>query len=247
LAAGFAGGVFPGLESLRGILPMNDHRSFHLWWLALAAALVPLITIHVTFTVSVLEGHVDLCNPYWDSCTSISRTGRHGTSYFIFKGTMLPAALLGILFWWLNGRWLRQLGIHSSGVGWIPWLGLVASVSLGAYTLALGHAGDGFNLIRRIGVVLYFSLTFICELLVSAALRSHPMWKHTGTRLLNLCQLALGVGILSVILNGVAPEFYCRKDDAFEWILAFLINAHAIWLALLWRKNRFRVRLWADS
>ena len=111
----------------------------------------------------------------------------------------------------------------------------------------LGHAGDGFNLIRRIGVVLYFSLTFICELMVSSGLRSHPLWKNTGMRLLNLCQLILAVGILSVILNGWAPEFYSRKDDAFEWILAFLINAHALWLALLWKKNRSRVRLWSDS
>lgn len=223
---------------------MTDHRSFPLWWLALAAALVPLLTIHITFAVSVLEGHVELCIPYWDSCTSISRTGRYGTSYFIFKGTMLPAALLGILFWWLNSRWLRQLGIHSAGVAWIPWLGLVASLSLAAYTLALGHAGDGFNLIRRIGVVLYFSLTFICELLISGALARHPQWVQTGRKLMNLCLLTLGVGILSVIIDGVAPEFHDTKDDAFEWVLAALINIHALWLALLWRKNRFRARLW---
>lgn len=224
---------------------MADHRSFNLWWLALVAGLVPLLTIHITFAVSVLEGYVELCIPYWDSCTSISRTGRHGTSYFIFKGTMLPAALLGILFWWLNGRWLRQLGVHSRGVAWIPWLGLVASVSLGAYTLALGHAGEGFNLIRRVGVVLYFSLTFICELLVSAGLRSHPEWRQAGTRLMNLCLATLGVGILSVILTGVVPDFYSTKDDAFEWVLAALINAHALCLAFLWRRNRFRARLWA--
>lgn len=224
---------------------MADHRYFQLWWLALIAGLVPLLTIHITFAVSVLEGYVELCIPYWDSCTSISRTGRHGTSYFIFKGTMLPAALLGIAFWWLNGRWLRQLGVHSRGVAWIPWLGLVASISLGAYTLALGHAGEGFNLIRRVGVVLYFSLTFICELLVSAGLRSHPEWRQAGTRLMNLCMATLGVGILSVILTGVVPEFYSRKDDAFEWVLAALINAHALWLAFLWRRSRFRARLWA--
>lgn len=225
---------------------MADHRTFHLWWLALATALVPFLTIHITFVISVIEGHVDLCIPYWDSCTSISRTGRHGTSYFIFKGSMLPAALLGIMFWWLNGRWLQQLHVSLKGIAWIPWLGLVASISLAAYTLALGHAGDGFNLIRRIGVVLYFSLTFICELLVSFGLQSHPHWKQTGRRLINLCQLTLGIGILSVILTGVVPEFYSRKDDAFEWILAVLINAHALWLALLWRRNRFRVRLWTD-
>lgn len=225
---------------------MTDHRSFQLWWLAFAAALVPLLTIHVTFAVSVIEGHVEFCIPYWDSCTSISRTGRHGTSYFIFKGTMLPAALLGIMFWWLNDRWLRQLGVHSKGAAWIPWLGLVASVALAAYTLALGHSGEGFNLVRRTGVVLYFSLTFICELLVSVGLQHHPQWKQTGTRLIHLCQLTLGIGILSVILDAVAPEFYSRNDDAFEWILAALINAHALWLALLWRRNRFRVRLWTD-
>jgi Frag1/DRAM/Sfk1 family len=223
---------------------MTDHRSFPLWWLALAAALVPLLTIHITFAVSVLEGHVELCIPYWDSCTSISRTGRYGTSYFIFKGTMLPASVLGILFWWLNSRWLRQLGIHSRGVAWIPWLGLIASLALAAYTLALGHAGDGFNLIRRTGVVLYFALTFICEVLVSGGLRHHPQWTQTGRKLTNLCMFTLGVGIVSVIIDGVAPEFHNRRDDAFEWVLAALVNAHALWLALLWRKNRFRARLW---
>lgn len=219
--------------------------SVSLWGLALVAGLIPLLTIHATFAVSVLEGHVSFCVPYWDSCTSISRTGREGTSYFIFKGTMLPAAALGIVFWWLNGRWLRQLGVNTWGVLWVPWLGLIAGLALGVYTLALGHAGDGFNLTRRIGVVLYFSFTFICQLLISAGLRSHPLWRHPGNRLLNLCQFTLAVGILSVMLNGVMPEFYSRRDDAFEWILALLINLHALWLAWLWRKSRFRMRLWA--
>lgn len=221
------------------------HRSLSLWWLALAAALVPLVTIHLTFAVSVAEGHVSLCMPYWDSCTSISRTGRHGIAYFIFKGAMLPAAVLGILFWWLNGLWLRQLGVNSRGVAWVPWLGLIACVALALYTLALGHAGDGFNLIRRIGVVLYFALTYLCQLLVSACLASHPRWWLAGRRLLRLCQLTLAIGILSVILTAVVPEYYSQKDDAFEWVLALLINLHALWLALLWRRSGFRARLWA--
>ncbi|MDV3504303.1 hypothetical protein [Marinobacter sp. M-5] len=58
--------------------------------------------------------------------------------------------------------------------------------------------------------------------------------------------LALGVytlalDTLSVMLNGVMPEFYSRRNDAFEWILALLINLHALWLAWLWRKSRFRM------
>ena len=57
-----------------------------------AAALLPLVTIHVCFLVSVFEGHIDLCFPYWEGCSSISRAGRHGTAYFLFKGGMMPAA-----------------------------------------------------------------------------------------------------------------------------------------------------------
>ncbi|WP_092013524.1 hypothetical protein [Marinobacter daqiaonensis] len=224
----------------------NRYRGISLWWLAMAAALTPLITIHTTFVVSILEGHVSWCVPYWDSCTSISRTGRYGTSYFIFKGTMLPAAILGVLFWFLNSQWLLQLGATSRGRPWIPWLGLVACASLAAYTLALGHAGDGFYLIRRIGVVLYFALTYIAQLLISSALTGHPRWRRSGQHLLWLCELTLAVGILSVILSAVAPTVYSQTDDAFEWVLALLINLHAIWLAVLWKKSGFRARLWAE-
>jgi len=223
---------------------MHNHNSVRLWWLALAAALVPFLTIHLTFVVSVLEGYISMCVPYWDSCTSISRTGRHGTAYFIFKGSMLPAAIVGIVFWYGNRVWLSQLGLRSASTAWVPWLGLVAGLALILYTVALGHEGDGFNLMRRIGVVLYLSLTFLCELLVSAALRQHPAWHRQGQYLLGICQLTLLVGIVSVLLNGLAPEVYSRTDDAFEWVFALLINVHAFWLALLWRRSDFHVRFW---
>jgi len=217
-----------------------------LWWLAMAAALIPLITIHTTFAVSILEGHISWCIPYWDSCTSISRTGRYGLSYFIFKGTMLPAAILGILFWYLNGRWLLQMGATSRGRPWIPWLGFVACTALAAYTLALGHEGDGYNLTRRIGVVLYFSLTYIAQLLISSGLKGHPRWHASGKHLLWWCELTLSVGILSVIVDAVVPEVHDQIDDAIEWILALLINLHAIWIAVLWKRSGFRARLWAE-
>jgi len=220
-------------------------RSVPLWWLALAAALIPLLSIHTTFTVAVFEGYISWCIPYWDSCTSISRTGRHGTAYFIFKGAMLPAALLGILFWWLNSLWLLQLGAPGRGQLWIPWLGLVACIALAAYTLALGHEGEGFNLIRRIGVVLYFSLTYIAQLLISSALKDHPRWHQSGKRLLWLSEVTLAVGFLSVILTAAAPDLYSQIDNAFEWILALLINLHALWVALLWRQSSFRAKLLA--
>lgn len=214
-----------------------------LWGLALAASLIPLVTIHMTYLVSAIEGHVPWCMPYWDSCTSISRTGRYGVSYFIFKGAMLPAALLGIMFWWLNARWLRRLGASGRGITWLPWLGLVACLFLAAYTMALGHAGDTFRFIRRTGVILYFSLTFIAQLLLTAALLTLPAWRDWARRLMRVCQTALAIGILSVILTTFAYGLYSQIDDAFEWVLALLVNGHALAVAWLWWKSDFRAQL----
>lgn len=159
---------------------------------------------------------------------------------------MLPAALLGALFWWLNRLWLLQLDAPGYGKLWVPWLGLVAAIALAAYTLALGHEGEGFNLTRRIGVVLYFSLTYIALLLISSALRDHPRWHQSGNRLLGLSAVTLAVGILSVLLTALLPELYSQIDNAFEWVLALLLNVHALWVALLWRQSSFQARLLAQ-
>ena len=47
----------------------------------------------------------------------------------------------------------------------------------------------------------------------------------------------------AVILTTVVPDWYSQKDDAFEWVLALLINLHALWLALLWRRSGFRASI----
>ncbi|MBE0485785.1 hypothetical protein [Marinobacter sp.] len=47
-------------------------------------------------------------------------------------------------------------------------------------------------------------------------------------------------------MTALVPDWYSQKDDAFEWVLALLINLHAPWLALLWRRRDFRARLWAQ-
>ena len=160
--------------------------------IAWLAALLPLVTIHLCFVVSAAEGHIDWCLPYWDGCSSISRAGRHGTAYFLFKGGMIPALVMQALFWTLNRRWLRACGGPDQRSLMI--MGWVAAFCLLLYTLTLGHRGDTFHLLRRIGVMGYFGLTFIAQLRLSAALAALPDWSHAGRRLLRLCALALGLG-----------------------------------------------------
>ena len=77
--------------------------------LGLFIALWPILVAHAAYAISVMEGHVLACNPYWDGCTSISKAGRHGWANHLFRGALLPYTPLLALYWWLNQRWLLAL------------------------------------------------------------------------------------------------------------------------------------------
>ncbi len=177
--------------------------------LAWATALLPLVTMHVCYLLSANEQLVPWCLPWFEGCTSISRASRSGTAYFVFKAGMLPACVCMMLFWWANRHWLRHMQVEPK-IWW--WLGMLAALPLALYTVVLGHAGDTPYLLRRIGVVGFFGLTF-----------------------------TLLVGIASLILGVIWPEHYDTMDDGFEWALAVLINLHTLRVAWLWQRGGFSV------
>src|SRR5690606_7136032 len=43
--------------------------------------------------------------------------------------------------------------------------------------------------------------------------------------------------------TALVRELYSQIDNAFEWVLALLLNVHALWVALLWRQSSFQARL----
>lgn len=148
-----------------------------LWLFGLLVALVPMLTIHLSWLVSSAQGHLQWCNPYWLDCHSVSATGRYGLAYFIFKGGMIPALVLLACYWWINQQWLHIVTTNRSQKLFL--LGITASFALLIYTLSLGHVGDTFYLLRRAGVVIYLGLTFIAQLLLSATLARHiPQAEH---------------------------------------------------------------------
>ncbi len=47
----------------------------------------------------------------------------------------------------------------------------------------------------------------------------------------------------TVVLQAAAYDFYQSIEDGFEWCIALLLNLHALWVALLWRRSHFRAVL----
>ena len=222
-----------------------------LYPLALLAGLLPIVCIHLTYWLAASHGQVPWCFPYIDSCTSISATGREPPAFFVFKGVMIPAAVLLIGYWIINAMWLRTLG--SDRKNWLralKALGVLAGGGLIFYSVYLGSIGPEYRQYRHTGVLTFFGFSFFAQLVITwllgtiAGIReAHPL----GLKLLQgLMLLDLLVGLANVIIGFVDPAFYDTINNAFAWNFTLLLCLHVLATGELWRRTElalsFRVK-----
>ena len=210
----------------------------------LIAALLPFLAVHLTYLVAAGSGLVDWCNPYFDSCTSISATGRKPPASYLFRATMLPSAVIMMVYWWFSHGWLSSLNRRAgrttqSSNHWMLGLGVLACVGLVMYVTVLGERGDAWATQRRVGTILFFSFTFIAQLLLLAQLqRLRPAGVKPA--LLGLmwgsCAILLSLGLLTVLLNAWDEAWYETVEDAFEWNLSLLLQTNFLLGYFVWRQ-----------
>ena len=217
-----------------------------LWPLALLAGLLPLVATAIAYLLSVRLGLVPACNPFLDGCVSISRAGRHGLPNILFRGLLLPAAVLQAMCWLLCPAWLRTLGVPRHR--WhrvLPVLGLAAGVMLALYGTFLGTEGEGYRWMRRYGVVFYFGLTAIAALVVVdqmlRGLGERPRERRVALVLAAPCAMLplLGLGHVLLPLAWSAPGAKDAIENVTEWWGAAIFTAFFFLLAWAWRRTRF--------
>lgn len=202
--------------------------------LGLVCGIGQLLAVHLSYILAANAGHVPWCIPYWESCTSISATGRRMPEALLFKGMMLPLAVCIVFYWHHAGRWLTQRSLVTDRARrWMFGLGTGGAISLACYTLLLGADGQAVRLLRHIPAILSFTLTFLAQLLLARSVwrsagphgRCGPPW--LAHALLGLSTVTLLTGISSVLLDLVYSG-YDAIEDAIEWNLAALLNIQFI-------------------
>ncbi|MGE0797994.1 MAG: hypothetical protein AB7G13_14230 [Lautropia sp.] len=230
---------------------------------ALCVAAWPILVIHLCYGWSVAEGFVELCNPYWDGCSSISRAGRHGSAHHLFKAAMLPyAALLGV-FWWVCHHWLATLAARAGLPGPSPsgsrgspallaagWLGVVFLV---LYATFLGIDGPAYQLMRRYGINVYFGATWLAQTILAVrllrlsrvpAVSAGPGPVLPRAIVVAITVLSAGVFVLGAAFfaaRGLVPLDRDRWENALEWIIALAMQASLLLVAAGWRASRLRI------
>ena len=128
-----------------------------LWYLPLSIGLLAIFSGNLTFLLSVNEGFIEICFPYFDGCSSISKAGRKGLAAIFFKLTIIPVMTLLSVYWVITYNLIRNTyGINKIQGKIMLLFGIIGSFFGIIYTSFLGSEGDIYQLLRRFGIYFFF-------------------------------------------------------------------------------------------
>ncbi len=239
--AGILAGIGPTIGRMSPIRPLRT--SLPLWPLPLLAALLPLFVTHLAWWLSIRDGYIPACNPYWDGCVSISRAARHGLGNHLFRMVMLPCATVQALCWLAAALWLRRDAGAAARV--LPWLGLIAGVFLGLYATFLGTEGKAYEVLRRYGINLYFGNTYLALLAVLYALSKPRPRPPAYVPLLTVALGFMAMGVASLVASYLVQDDAQRDrwENVLEWNLGLWLTAMFAVLAWRWWRDGLRLSL----
>lgn len=217
-----------------------------LQFIPLVSAMLPAIAVHLCYLLAAHLGHVPWCFPYIDSCTPISAVGRQSPENYIFRASMIPTAVLMMVYWKLSYEWFKTLTSKMTiSNRTMLYCGVFAGLGLILYTTVLGSVGDVYRVHRRIGVTLFYVLTFLAQLIMTSQIafvvRAAPsiISRRIYQSLLAICLAILVLGTISLLLP-VFYQDYSRVEDAFEWVLTLLILMHFVVMYFAWKGTGFK-------
>lgn len=222
----------------------EDGISIRADWLAWTVALLPFLTVHVCYGLSIAAGSVPACLPYVEGCTSISRAAREGWANAWFRLTMLPYVPLLGAYWLLNAAWLAQLAAgHRRRRFAMLGFGLSGAAFLALYVTFLGLDGDTYQWLRRYGINVYFAGTVIAQMLLASQLVGQARIARWIQRCwLWQCALLLALGLGSLPLQFLVDDRK-RLLNIVEWWYALLMVAAYPLTGVAWMKDGLKISI----
>jgi len=215
--------------------------------IAILAGGLPIVAVFSAYYIAVSNGHVPSCMPLLEGCTSISATGRASPESLFFRATMIPSAMLMMFYWYLMTQWLVRIVTNKSRYFYLVFiLGLVSSVFLIAYTVALGFIDPLYGLQRRVGVTLFFSCALIAQLMVSnivfKAVKSGKLSLPYNLHywLVIICGIMLLTGLCTIPAS-IYFSHVSTLDNIIEWNYAVVMYLFYIVTGIIWRVTDFRM------
>jgi len=210
-------------------------------------AILPITTVSVCFIISASAELIPSCMPLLEGCTTVSSAGRYGVAYILFKAGIIPTAILLAVFWPLCRRWFLVLG-HPDSIGLraMVWLGIISAIFLFVYSAALGSSGDLYRFMRRTGVTIHFSFSYLAQVLLLNRVwyecrqeKQQPVPGYIAISMLTISLLMFALGLYSLPVGELIPDPGDVTINIIEWNFALLLFGWYLVAALAWSRTDF--------
>ena len=172
---------------------------------------IPVSTVIISYFISSFGGFVDWCMPLIDGCTSISKVGRYGISFYLYKIFIIPSVILMIIFWYQVNKYIYKSNL-------LLFLSITSCIFLIIYLFALGFDGKIYRFMREIGIFIYFILTPMCQTLLAFSISNNKIRsKFFLYTLLSMYLVCVGIYLL------ILPLDNSNYENVIEWNFALLI------------------------
>ena len=141
----------------------------------------------------------------------LSKVGRYGVSFYLYKTLIIPSVILMIIFWYQV-----NLNIYQSKL--LLFLSITSCIFLIIYLLALGFDGKIYRFMREIGIFIFFIVTPICQAWLTFSLSSNTIRSKFFLYIILSIYLICLVSYLFIL-----PFDNANYENVIEWNLALSI------------------------
>ena len=203
----------------------------------LIAFILPILTVLISYYLSIKFDYVQFCIPNIDGCTSISQVGRYPPINYFFKTFMFISIFIIFIYWKSNYTLLsRNNSLLLYKITFL--LGIFSVIFFALYITFLGE-GDYYRFFRRIGIFIYIFFTVISELLLSISFKKNSyLFKNDKIINLkfyfNLVLSTFGLILLPLVIYRIID--YPNFKNIVSWNYFILIQINFLITFFCWKK-----------
>ena len=207
--------------------------------LSLACFVLPILTVIISYIISIKLNLVTSCIPNLEGCTSISRVGRYEPVKYFFKPMMYFYSLLIFFFWFFFSKKLKSNNIKMERINFFF---LTTVIFLCLYITFLGES-KLYSFFKRIGIYFYILSIILAQfysnkLLIKNKEKIKKFFKFEivkGNYFLSLFLIILGILLLPILILKI--ENFPQIKNIISWNYFFLIQIYFLIFFFSLKKN----------
>ena len=207
--------------------------------LSLACFVLPILTVIISYIISIKLNLVTSCIPNLEGCTSISRVGRYEPVKYFFKPMMYFYSLLIFFFWFFFSKKLKSKNIQIERINFFFF---TTVLFLCLYITFLGES-KLYSFFKRIGIYFYILSIILAQfysnkLLIKNKEKIKKFFKFEivkGNYFLSLFLIILGILLLPILILKI--ENFPQIKNIISWNYFFLIQIYFLIFFFSLKKN----------